>query len=388
MRDKWSQTGRHFKSFIEPDGQNYESQLPDGYRLHGNTAMNLSAYITHNALEMNQWHEMEATVHSQFGTVDNPVLIFTSDSSWRIVICMGPGIEDDSSSHEKMYYFVREGPIHRCHICGQCFKIVRLKDEASELNDYYSTMFANITHFEIAEEDLAVNINSMFLDRPQAQMQTVASTNVYIHTNNDEQDRIMIDPAYKMERMKEATEKVYAFHEAYRLVDEQMKGLSYTMKVPFGKDLYETWYKIEKSIMKFDRIFNKVEKYDARAMTDPENHERRERRMIERRRERWSKNYTYFFGNLTEEEQQYRDYYQTDLEMDPEDDYIDEKFDEMHIAAQGQFNPALYDFVDYTHKHDPHENYDDMVEQKIFKFKYRQNGDDMATFSKRQARMI
>jgi hypothetical protein len=27
---------------------------------------------------------------------------------------MGPGIEDDSHSHEKMFYFVREGPMHRC----------------------------------------------------------------------------------------------------------------------------------------------------------------------------------------------------------------------------------------------------------------------------------
>ena len=75
---------------------------------------------------------MESTVHTQFGTVDNPVLIFTSDSSWRIVICMGPGIEDDSSSHEKIFYMVREGPINRCSVCGQCFKIVRLKDEFSE----------------------------------------------------------------------------------------------------------------------------------------------------------------------------------------------------------------------------------------------------------------
>jgi hypothetical protein len=170
------------------------SQLPDGYRLHGNTAANLSASITHNSLEMNQWHEMEATVHSQFGTVDNPVLIFTSDSSWRIVICMGPAIEDDSHSHEKMFYFVREGPINRCHICGQCFKIVRLKDEASELNDYYSTMFASITHFEVAEEDMVVNLTSYYGDRPQPQMQTVPGTNVYIHVNNDEADRILIDP--------------------------------------------------------------------------------------------------------------------------------------------------------------------------------------------------
>jgi hypothetical protein len=373
---------------VEPDGQNYESQLPDGYRLHGNTAANLSASITHNALEMNQWHEMEAVVHSQFGTVDNPVLVFTSDSSWRIVICMGPAIEDDSHSHEKMFYFVREGPLNRCHICGQCFKLVRLKDEASELNDYYSTMFASITHFEVAEEDLAVNLTSLWGDRPQAQMQTVPGTNVYIHVNNDEADRIMIDPAYKLEKLKEVNEKIYAFQEAYRLVDDQMKGLTYQTKTPLGRDMYETWYNIEKSIMKFDRIFNKVEKFEARAMTDPLNHERREKRMLDKKRERWTKNYTYFFGELTEEEQQYRDYFQSELEINPEDEYIDEKFDEIHMAAMGVFDPALYDFVDYTQKHDSHENYEDIVEDKIFKFKYRQNADDRLTFERRNQRMI
>ena len=140
--------------------------MPEGYRLHGNTAAQFSASITNNALEMHQWHDMESTVHSQFGTVDNPVLVFTSDSSWRIVICMGPAIEDDSHAHEKMYYFLREGPINRCHICGQCFKLVRLKDEASDLNDYYSTMFSSIMHFEIAEEDLAIPLGNVFGDRP------------------------------------------------------------------------------------------------------------------------------------------------------------------------------------------------------------------------------
>ena len=34
-------------------------------------------------------------------------------------------------------------------------------------------------------------------------------------------------------------------------------------------------------------------------------------------------------------------------------------------------NPNLYDFIDYTAKHDSHENYDDIVEDKIFKYKYR-----------------
>lgn len=135
--------------------------------------------------------------------------------------------------------------------------------------------------------------------------------------------------------------------------------------------------------MRFDRIFNKVEKFDARAMTDPVNHERRERRMLDRKRERWISNYTYFFGDLTEEEQQYRDYFQTELEADPEDDFIDEKLDEIYLAEQGKFDPARYDFIDYTQEYDAHENYDDIVEQKLFKFKYRMNSCDLNTFQRR-----
>ena len=38
VKEKFNTPLRHIRSFIEPDGQNYESQLPDGYRLHGNTA--------------------------------------------------------------------------------------------------------------------------------------------------------------------------------------------------------------------------------------------------------------------------------------------------------------------------------------------------------------
>ena len=132
MKDRFRVPMRHLESFAEAGGQNYQTQLPDMYRTHGNTTMSFSASITNNAFDLHQWHEMESVVHSQFGTIDNPVLIFTSDSSWRIVICMGPGIEDDSHSHEKIFYMVREGPINRCQVCGQCFKLVRLKDEFNE----------------------------------------------------------------------------------------------------------------------------------------------------------------------------------------------------------------------------------------------------------------
>lgn len=194
--------------------------MPEGYRMHGNTAASFSASLTQNAIELYEWHEMESTVHSQFGTVDNPVLIFASDVSWRIVICMGPGIEDDSHAHEKVYYMVREGPINRCHICGQCFKLVRLKDEFSDENDYYSLMFSTLSHFDVSEDDLMINMTSAFGDRPQATMQTIPATSVYIHVNPDERDRILVDPAYKLERTKEAHEKLYAMHEAYRAIDK------------------------------------------------------------------------------------------------------------------------------------------------------------------------
>lgn len=110
--------------------------------------------------------------------------------------------------------------------------------------------------------------------------------------------------------------------------------------------MYENWYKIEQSIRKFDRLFNKIEKFDGRKFFDPENHDRRERRMLELKRERLTKNYTYYFGNLTEEEQMFRDYYQTELEEDPDDERMEEMLDDMKIAQEKQFNFKRFDFVE------------------------------------------
>jgi hypothetical protein len=287
-----------------------------------------------------------------------------------------------------MYYFVREGPIHRCQVCGQCFKIVRLKDEFSELQDYYSLMFSTMSHFDVAEEDMNINLTSFYGDRPQATLQTVPATNVYIQVNSDEADRILVDPAYKLERLKEAHEKLYAMHEAFREVDKQMSAHRLYLPVPFGKDLYETWFQIEKAIRKFDRTFNKVEKFESRKFTDPENHERREKRMLERKRQRWTENYTYFFGGLTEEEQMYRDYYETDVERDPEDEVVEEELDEKEIAAEGQFAFKNYDFIEPSLQTEPHESITDVVDQKIFKYKYRMNNLDEDTYQRKQGRVL
>lgn len=89
---------------------------------------------------------------------------------------------------------------------------------------------------------------------------------------------------------------------------------------------------MEKAIRSFDRTFNKVEKFTHRKFVDPDNHGRREKRMLAQKAERWTENYTYFFGGLTEEEQMYRDYFATDLENDPEDDFIEDFMAEKEIA--------------------------------------------------------
>jgi hypothetical protein len=234
-------------------------------------------------------------------------------------------------------------------------------------------MFSTLSHYDVAEEDYGVHLNlsSIWGDRQLAAVQTVPATNVYIHVNPDEADRILVDPAYKLERTKEAQEKLYAMHEAFKEVDRQLAKNRISIPIPYGKDMYETWFKIEKSIKKFDRIFNKVEKFVARKFSDPENHERRERRLLERKKQRWVENYTYFFGGLTEEEQQYRDYFETDLEDDPEDDFIEDQIDEQEVIESGDFNVKRYDFVETSLIDEPHETMDDVVEQKIFKFKYR-----------------
>lgn len=371
MKDAFRVPMKHLEALVEPSGKNYESQMPQTEQLYGNTAMSFNAYLTHNSYEMNIWHDMNNTVHNQFGTVDNPVLIFTSDSSWRIVICMGPGVEDDSSSHEKMYYFLREGPMNRCHLCGQCFKLVRLKNEFSEVNDYYTVMFSSLTNYAISEEDLDAPLMTLFSDRPAPNYQSQAAGNVYIHVNPDEADHMMVDPAYKMEKMKEATEKLYAVLAAFQMVESQVSKYIYKVPAPMSRTVYSNWYHIEKSIRKLDRWFLKIEKFQSRQFTDPDNHERREARMLERKRERWTDNYTYFFGGLSEEEQMYRDYYQTDLEEDPEDDKRDELIDEMEMARTGWFKFDRFDFVEASLLHEAHEALDDIVDQKLFKYKYR-----------------
>lgn len=84
----------------------------------------------------------------------------------------------------------------------------------------------------------------------------------------------------------------------------------------------------------------------------------------------------------------YRDYFETDIERDPEDDHAEEMLDEQAIASEGQFQFKKYDFVETSLQNEPHEALEDVVESKIFKYKYRRCNDDDATFERRQGRVL
>ena len=69
--------------------------------------------------------------------------------------------------------------------------------------------------------------------------------------------------------------------QAHQEVDQQLSGMLTSLACPINKTVYENWWKIEKAIKKYDRWFNKIEKFESRAFLDPENHERREKRMLD-----------------------------------------------------------------------------------------------------------
>lgn len=43
----------------------------------------------------------------------------------------------------------------------------------------------------------------------------------------------------------------------------------------------------------------------------------------------------------------------------------------------------MYDFVETSLMQEPHEDYTDLIENKIFKYKYRQCNDDEQTYMRR-----
>lgn len=70
-------------------------------------------------------------------------------------------------------------------------------------------MFSQMSHYEIAEEDMSMPLTNIFGDRPSHTLQTLPMMNLYSLVNPDDYERISVDPAYRIERLTKA-------HEAFK----------------------------------------------------------------------------------------------------------------------------------------------------------------------------
>lgn len=298
-----------------------------------------------------------------------------------MIICTGPASEEESSSHEKMYMIVREGPIHRCMFCGQCFKLIKLKDDVYDhQNTYYSTVFTELSprivgETEIAPHYLTFPFTSHEINNNNANV--MPTDRNYLFVNADEADHIMTDPAYRMEKYKELENDYFQFNMVAQEIERQKKLLRTADKDTqlMTRDAYETWYQVEKAILRFDREFNRSEKFEGRALFDAENHKRRERRMLERKDQREKENYAFYFGGLTAKEQMYRDYYETDLEDYPESEAFNQVKDDQVFRSSGDFDLGHIQLIETTTLSERREQVDDVVGKMLFNYKYNSISD-------------
>jgi hypothetical protein len=57
-------------------------------------------------------------------------------------------------------------------------------------------------------------------------------------------------------------------------------------------------------------------------------------------------NYAFFQAGLTEDEQKYRDYFETEVENNLNDEIIEEKIDHLEIQMREDYKLQNYDFID------------------------------------------
>lgn len=109
--------------------------------------------------------------------------------------------------------------------------------------------------------------------------------------------------------------------------------------------------------------------------------------MLERSKKRWDGAYTIFSGTLNEEQQRYRDYFETDLEQNREDEILEEFLDQQELLSDERYSLRHYDFQE-AYTIGPEDDQTSYVEKKAFKFKYRRALDKPEDYERRNKRMI
>ena len=347
------------------------------------------AAIIGNSYDLKVMEYFDAVAQMNFGTIDNPHVIYTADIPFRYVGCTGQPNEDDYEGHEYLIFMLREGPLQRCPQCGQVYKLVRLRNEFSAEMDYYRNGLLPLHLLEMGEAD-HWSQNSFLRMMPNSFEHTqfeVDSLTAYSLVNPDEHDRLLTDPAYRLEKIKKARNTVSVLNASLRMLEQQYDTQNApNLTVPLNKIDYKTMIDVEIAIRKTDRIYSKLRKFHARQFLDIENHERREARLLKRQKQRTVDSYTVYFGGLTEQEQQYRDYFETDLKENPEDEAALENEDEEIIRSLDAYKTNQYDFQElYTRN--ALEDASGMEDRLVFRFVNRRAIDTVSDFERRQKRM-
>eukprot|EP01017_Pseudomicrothorax_dubius_P041046 TRINITY_DN6531_c0_g1_i1.p1 TRINITY_DN6531_c0_g1~~TRINITY_DN6531_c0_g1_i1.p1 ORF type:complete len:592 (+),score=196.83 TRINITY_DN6531_c0_g1_i1:313-2088(+) len=365
---------KHLRRNLEPTGVNYQTITNTTEEAFDEVSQEWQALLVGNPYDVNIMNTLEAVIQNNFGTVDNPHVVFTSEAPFRYVGCTGQPNEDDYEGHEFLIFMLREGPLQRCPSCGQVYKLVRLRNEYSPEMDYYASSFIPYDVQEMGESDTTINLSLARFQKDSyeySQFET-PSNMVYNLVNPDEHDRLLTDPAYRVERAAIVEEKFRVFAFSLReLENEYYSRYGGAPRWPMPKTDYETLIQAELAIRRLDRIFERVSRFHARKFVDRANHERREKRMRERAAQRWETGYTFFTGGLTEEELKYRDYFETDLELYPENEQFDSKRDFDELLSTNEYRLDQYDFQESYLKSLVEEDASSSLQRLAFRFKYR-----------------
>lgn len=74
---------KHFKRFVQPTGLNYSPMTNTTQEAFDEVSQEWQALIMGNPYDLNTYNYLEATLQANFGTVDNPHVVFTSDAPFR-----------------------------------------------------------------------------------------------------------------------------------------------------------------------------------------------------------------------------------------------------------------------------------------------------------------
>jgi hypothetical protein len=74
---------KHIKRLLEPSGVDYQTMTNTTEEAFDEVSQEWQALITANPFDLNTFQYLEAAIQNNFGTVDNPHVVFTSDAPFR-----------------------------------------------------------------------------------------------------------------------------------------------------------------------------------------------------------------------------------------------------------------------------------------------------------------